>query len=190
MRRTLPTLALAVSLMVATPAVRADTDSTDKDKYDKILRELQKMSLELSDVRTMAVQVQANTRDVQDLKRRMDSLEQAFERYSAGKTRMSSSYTPNEPPPGTPAAPTAAIRIQNRYSIPATVYINGQAYQVPAYETRRILGLPAGPFTYEVQAEGYGVIQPAVSRAVSANETFSIFINPPAQAEAPLLMLP
>jgi hypothetical protein len=61
---------------------------------------------------------------------------------------------------------------------------------VPAYETRRVVGVPVGNFTYEVQAEGFGVIQAAVSRTVNANETFSIFINPPAQASGSLLLLP
>jgi hypothetical protein len=185
MRHTLRPLALAVGLLAAMPALAADSDLSEKDKYDRILRELQAMKRDLEDLRTMAVQVQATDKHVSDLQRRMESLEQAFERLAAARTRISSSFTPTET-----ATASATIRIQNRYSVPATVYINGRAIAVPAFDSRRVSDVPAGAFTYEVQAEGFGVIQSAVSRTVSPNETFSIFINPPARVAEPGLALP
>jgi hypothetical protein len=115
----------------------------------------------------------------------MEGLEQSFERLAAAKTRIASSFTPGEPAGG-----TATIRLQNRYSIPATVHINGQTYVVPAFETRQVVGVPAGTFTYDVAAEGFGVIQPTVIRTINPNETFSIFINPPATGAGAMALFP
>ncbi len=182
MTGTLRPLGLAVALLAAAPAFAADPELTEKDKIDRVLRELQAVRQEVTDLRASVAAMGQNTqRDVRELARRVEELEHLAERPGSTRTRISSSFTPSEP-----AAATATIRLQNRYSVPATVYVNGQAYSVPPYETRRVANLPSGPFTYEVQAEGYGVIQPAVSRAVNPGETFSIFINPPA---APQLML-
>jgi hypothetical protein len=178
MRRFPRAFGLAVVLLAAAPALAADPELTEKQKLDRILQDLQSLKKDVEDMRTAAVQVQATVRDVRDLQRRMELLEQSLERLSAGRTRISSSFTPSD-------AATGTIRLQNRFGVAATVFVNGQAYPVPAFETRRIAGVPASAFTYEVQAEGFGVIQPAVNRTLNANETFSIFINPP----APQLML-
>jgi hypothetical protein len=180
MRRSWRTLGLAAALLAAAPVLAADPELTDKDKLDKIYREVQGVRRELEDLKTIAVQVQGTAKDVRELQRRMENLEQSLDRIAATRTRVSASFTPSE-------QGAASIRLQNRSGTPATVYVNGQPYPVPAFETRRIAGMPAGPFTYEVQAEGYGVIQPAVSRSVNPNETFSIFINPPAPQ---LLLMP
>jgi hypothetical protein len=161
------------------PVLAADPELSDKEKLDRILRDMQTVKADLEKLNTIAVQVQATTRDLREVQKRMESLEQAMERLSASRVRVSSSFTPTEPATGT-------IMVQNRYSVPVTVFVNGQQYPVPSFETRRIAGVPAGNFRYEVQAEGFGVIQPAVPRSLNANETFSIFINPPA---APQLML-
>jgi hypothetical protein len=173
MRRLLRPLGLAVALLAALPALAADPELSDKEKLERILTDMKSVKSDLEKLATVAVQMQATTRDLRDLERRMEVLEQAMERLSASRVRVSSSFTPSEPATGT-------IRIQNRFGVPATVFVNGQQYPVPAYETRRIAGVPAGNFTYEVHADGYGVIQPAVPRSLNARETFSIFINPPA----------
>jgi len=179
MRRLVRPLGLAVALLATMPVLAADPELSDKEKLDRILRDMQTVKSDLEKLNTVAVQVQATTKDLRELQKRMESLEQAMERLAASRVRVSSSFTPTEPATGT-------IMVQNRYSVPVTVFVNGQQYPVPSFETRRIAGVPAGNFRYEVQAEGFGVIQPAVPRSLNANETFSIFINPPA---APQLML-
>jgi hypothetical protein len=180
MTRTLRPLGLAAALLAAAPVLAADPELPDKDKLDKILREVQDVKRELNDLRTTAaVQAQSTAKDVRELQRRMEELERSLERVAAGRTRVSASFTPSEP-----AAGTATVRIQNRYEVPATVYVNGQPITVPPYETRRTSVAP-GTFSYEVQANGFGVIRPTVSRTVNPNETYSIFINPPA---APVLL--
>jgi hypothetical protein len=183
MRRTLRPLGLVATLLAAIPAMAADPELNEKQKLDRILVEIQNMKKELEDVKTLTVQVQNTTKEVRELQRRMENLESSIERLSATRTRVSASYTPSDPA----ATGTAVIALRNRYGVAATVYVNGQPYPVPAYSSRNIAGVPVGPFSYEVQADGYGEIQPTQNRAVSANEVFSIFINPPAPQ---LLLVP
>jgi hypothetical protein len=173
MKRFQRALGLAVVLLVAAPALAADPELTEKQKLDRIVQDLQSVKKDLEDLRAVALQLQATTKDVRDLQRRLETLEQSLDRVSAGRTRISSSFTPSE-------ATTGTIRLQNRFAAPATVRINGQPYPVPAYETRRVAGVPTGTFSYEVDVENFGVVQPAVTRTLNPNETFSIFINPPA----------
>jgi TolA-binding protein len=175
MKRTLRSLALVALLLAAIPALAGNPELSDKDKLDRILQEVQGVKRELEDVKSLSLQVQNTAKEVRELQRRMESLESSIERLSASRMRVAASYTPNEPAPA-----TATITLQNRSASPATVFINGQPYPAPANSTRRVAGVPAGAFTYEVQAEGYGVIQPLVNRNVGGNEVFTIFINPPA----------
>jgi hypothetical protein len=184
MRRTLRPLGLAALLLAAGPAL-ADPELTDKDKLTKILQEVTDVKKELTELRTTtALQAQNTTRDVRELQRRMEELERSFERLAATRTRVAASFTPSDPGG---VAGTATVRMQNRFDVPATIYVNGQPHTVPPYDTRRTT-VPSGTFTYEVQAEGYGVIRPAVTRSVNPNDTYSIFINPPAAPQ--LLLIP
>jgi hypothetical protein len=181
MRRTLRPLGLVAVLLAAIPAMGADPELNDKQKLDRILLEIQNVKRELEDVKTLSVQVQNTAKEVRELQRRMENLESSIERLAASRTRVAAAYTPSE----NPLAGTATIALRNRFGVPATVFVNGQGYPVPAFASRNIAGVPAGTFTYAVQAEGFGEIQPIQHRNVGANEVFSIFINPP----APQLML-
>jgi hypothetical protein len=174
MRRTLRPLGLVAVLLAATPVLAGNPELSDKDKLDRILLEVQNVKKELEDVRTLAVQVQNTAKEVRELQRRMENLEASIDKLSASRMRVAASYTPND------SAAAASINLQNRSGTAATVYVNGQPYPVPAYATRRIAGVPAGAFTYAVQAEGFGEIQPPANRTVGPNEVFTVFINPPA----------
>lgn len=187
MRRILRPLGLAVALLTVVPALAADTDGTDKGKLDKILEEIRSSKKEMEDLRkNVELMGQAMARDVRDMQRRLDTLEQNVERLSAsppGRTRSSSYFNPANP---APEVSLATIRLLNRSATAATVVVNGQPIPM-APNSSRNLGVPAGNFTYEVQADGFGIIQPLVSRAVAANELFTISVNPPA---APVILLP
>jgi hypothetical protein len=176
-------LGLAVALLAAAPVLAADTDGTDKSKLDNILQELRSLKKDMEVVQAGVKDMgQRVATDVNDLKRRMDNLEQTVERLSAGRSRISASFTPADTPL---PPPTATLRLLNRHGSPATFFVNGQAYVVPAYSSQSLPRFPVGTFTYEVQADGY-VIQNPVNRTVGANEIFSISVNPPA---APVLVL-
>jgi hypothetical protein len=183
MRRTLRPLGLAALLLTTLPAFAADSDATDKGKLDKILEEVKgvRRDMETLDGR-MAQMGKDIAKDVGELRRRVEALEQAADRQSSSaRSRTSTYFAPSDGPPA-----TATLRLQNRSASAANVFINGQSFPVAPNSSRTLPAFPVGPFTYEVHADGY-VIQPLVNRAVGANETFSIFINPPA---APVLLAP
>jgi hypothetical protein len=167
-----------LAVVLAVPTVRADAEFATKDDLQAIQRQLNEIRKKLEDLRT-----------VQDLERAMDSVTfQVFERRlqrleeavarMATVTRTTSGFTPD-------LAGSGTIRLRNRSGYMATIVVNGQPYPVPAYETRLIQGMPAGPFTYEVSANGFGIIQPLVNRTLLANREFTININPP-----PLVPIP
>lgn len=177
MRHFLRPLGFAVALLAAVPALAADPEMSEKEKLDKILREVQDIRREVADLRTSAVQTQKPAMDMREIQHRLENLEQAVERLSAANQRIAGYFNPSAAPAS--ASATGTIRIQNRFGSPATVFINGLPYAVPAFEERRIAGVPIGNFTYQVQTEGFGVIQPNVNRPLTANEIFTISINPP-----------
>src|SRR5262249_45261565 len=105
------------------------------------------------------------------VKERLDRLEKSLESLRA-TTRIASSFTPSA------TGPTGVIRLQNRPLVDATVLLVGQSYRVPPLETVVLPPQAPGSFSYEVLAEGFGVIRPLVARVLVAGETFSITINP------------
>jgi len=112
-----------------------------------------------------------------DLDERLRSLEALVRRQSELVTTQRFSYTPDAPLRDR-LAPTGAIRLQNRSGAGATVFVNGQANYLAPFETRTLAGQPAGSFTYEVLADGFGTIQPRVVRDLRAGEVFTIHVNP------------
>src|SRR5207247_8428956 len=106
---------------------------------------------ELDGLRQQLTQLQ---RDVDDLKAR-----------TANPPRVSG-YTPQ------PAA-TGRVRIVNSYMVPETVVVNGRAYTVNPGTYVTTDPVPAGLFNYEVLG-----VQGPVSRALAANEMFTITIHP------------
>ena len=105
--------------------------------------------------------------DLRSLEERVAAIEQ---RLSTDERRFS--FTPEAP------RRTGTLRLENRSAYGATVTVNGIPYRVPAFETRLVRNVPAGAFTYEVTADGFGVIRSAVTRTLSAGATFPLYINP------------
>jgi hypothetical protein len=117
-----------------------------------------------------------------DLARRVAALElrlrdvELLVRGQPNGTRTSF-YGPNVDAAGAPA--TAGVRVQNRSASGVTVTLNGRSFRLMPNETRTE-AVPAGTFTYQIQADGFGVIQPTQTRSVGASQTFPITVNPPA----------
>ncbi len=172
-------------------------------KAARDIRDLQdRISLIEQDLRSqrrMLSAVQAATQDVRDLQDRL-ALEPRPALPDAGG-RRSLSYTPTQDLRSleerlaalearlrgderrfsfTPEAPrrAGALRLENRSAYGATVRVNGIPYAVPAFETRLVQNVPTGSFNYEVEANGFGVIQPTVSRTLNPGETFIVYVNP------------
>ena len=174
----------------------AQTAQDVRDLQDRITLIEQRLRSQQSMLRG----VQAATQDVRDLQDRLAALEQRpsapdavgrralsftptqdmrdlLERLAAIEARLRTderrfSFTPEAP------RRTGTLRLQNRSPYGATVTVNGNPYFVPAFETSLVQGVPAGAFNYTVSADGFGVIQPTVSRTLNPGETFIVYVNP------------
>lgn len=103
------------------------------------------------------------------LLQRLSALEKKVD--DLAQTRVARSYTPTETAVG-------AIRLQNRSGVVATVLLSGKAHRLMPMETVVLQAQPAGLFSYEVLAEGFGTIRSPLTRTLVAGETFSITVNP------------
>jgi hypothetical protein len=105
---------------------------------------------------------------------RLDQMERRLERMPAG-TRQSN-FQPAPALPGN--TPSGTILLQNSWTDVATVVLNGRAYQVPPGQTLSLPNQPAGAYTYEVIANGYGTIRGPVMRNLENNGTLSVYVYP------------
>jgi hypothetical protein len=65
------------------------------------------------------------------------------------------------------------IRLVNTYFRPATIVVNGTAYELVPNQELYTRPVPAGPFTYEVLG-----VEPLRERLLAANETFTVHVYP------------
>ncbi len=154
---------------------------------------------QLRSQRSMLRTVQSATQDLRDLQDRLalaprpalpEAGRQAFsftptqdlrgieERLAALEARLRGderrfSFTPQAPP-----RRTGVLRLENRSPYGTTFTVNGIPYPVPAFETRLVQNVPAGALTYEVTADGFGVIRPPTTSTLNAGATLPIFVNP------------
>ena len=77
-----------------------------------------------------------------------------------------------EPPPdavrGAAAPTTGPVTVRNQYTTNATIRINGQPYPIAPGQNLR-LNLPLGSFSYEVEVDGYGIVQPPRTETLRPN---------------------
>ncbi|MSR32788.1 MAG: hypothetical protein EXR99_14930 [Gemmataceae bacterium] len=103
------------------------------------------------------------------LKNHLEKMEASVGKLSV--TRSAGSYTP-------PVAATATLKVANSSPHGATVVVNGKSHRVAALQTITLSNQNVGDFTYEVHADGFGLIHPNTTRSVASNETFTISIFP------------
>jgi outer membrane murein-binding lipoprotein Lpp len=177
MRRKAATLVLAVLglCLLAGPALALapppeGDKKTDSEKLDEISRQLKTLADNVNDIKNQLGDMSLSTnRTIADLKSRIDALEQRLGRIESQAGGVRRAMAP--PVVGT-------IRLMNRSAFPATINVNGQPYTVAPGQTRDLAGVAAGAFTYSVEANGFGMIQPPVSRILGADRTFTIYVNP------------
>jgi hypothetical protein len=68
--------------------------------------------------------------------------------------------------------------VRNFSDVNGTFFINGRPYAVLAGQRMEVRNIPAGTFTFEIQAEGYGVLRPFSSRYLPAGGTYTLSIDP------------
>ena len=79
-----------------------------------------------------------------------------------------------------PVVPTTVgtLRLINSTGFVGTVTINGKDYTVLPSQTVLIPGMPTGEFRYEARADGFGILQPTVTRTLATAEMFTITLYP------------
>ena len=175
---TLHGLVALLSLAVVVPALRAapPTDNPTDDKATEILiQQIKKIRLQLDAIQTTQdVQLKSMQDDIDRLKDDLRRLSDEVRRLSAAPPNIAASINP-----AAPASPlvTSNILLENRYSSPATVYINGTPYRLNPFE-RRTVPEPVGRFSYAVYTDDYGLIQGLTDRYLSPSRDFPITINP------------
>jgi hypothetical protein len=167
-------LAALLAVLLVVPTLRAaDPEKSDVQDLQKQLQDIRKKLDDLRTVRDLERAMDSVT--FQMIEKRLQHLEDSLARMS-NPTRVTSGF-----PPEVGATGTGTLRLHNRSAVGATVVINGQPYTVQPNETKVIPNMPAGPFTYEVSADGFGLILPRVNRTLIANRVFTININPSAE---------
>jgi len=151
--------ALLLAALVAVPSRARAQDPELRQKYDALKLELERQKRLLD-----------NVLDVQEMRQRLATLEQ---RVAALEGRATQGRRSNYPPN------TGTIRLENRLSVPATFIVGGEVHRVDAGKTEDLVGVPAGPFFYEVLMDGYGSLQPRVTRTLNPGYTYTIFTRLP-----------
>jgi archaellum component FlaC len=102
--------------------------------------------------------------DMDDIKNRLTAIEKKLD-------KMTNSARIAKAPPE-----VGKIIITNRYSDEVLVMINKESYRVPAGQTITVMDVPAGTFTYEVIADGFGSVKRKTT-TLAANRTFRINVD-------------
>jgi hypothetical protein len=189
MRTTILFTVLAAAI-AATPTVAADPNPTPSDiaaqlraiarDLDALRRDFDAMHRDIGDIGVRGLD---NATRLQELQQRVDTL-QAIMYRSDSNSRRALSYSPPAMPPASEGAylpqapPTGTVMLRNFSAMMGTFYINGQAYSVAPGQSVEVRNVPVGPFTYEIAAEGYGVIRPATTRVLTTGSPFYLNINP------------
>jgi predicted RNase H-like nuclease (RuvC/YqgF family) len=190
----------ALAFLLATgTALRADDKDGDADKGGKnpqkktdevidalrqeikdLREDIKKLKTKLEGLETdRRLQGQKDNSEINRLQQSIEDLEkkvtEAFTKVDKdmqelrGRTKSSAGAGPD-----TGGTGTGTIRMENSFNRPVTIRLNGRSYTLKAGDNLTLENQPAGTFTYEVNAEGFGVIQPQLTRTLGADKTFRI----------------
>lgn len=159
-------LAVAVALLLGSPAWSRPTETeADLRRELRELREDLKRLKQDVDLDRLAAAAQARR-----LEDRLDRMASALEKLAGTGTvssRPSMSFSPAR-------AATGTIRLDNRMNVRASVTIDGIVYTIPPRSSRVLRDQPAGAFSYDVTADGYG--QASYNSSLAGNETLTVTV--------------
>jgi hypothetical protein len=150
---------LIVSLVAAVPSRARADDPELRAKIDELKRELARQKLLLDGML-----------DLQEMRQHLAALEQRVAALEGRTTqaRESRYFSPT----------TGTIRLENQLATPATFIVGGEPHRLAAGQILDLANVPAGPFFYEVLVDGFGAVQPRVTRTLKPGERFRIFTYP------------
>ncbi len=154
-------------------AFRRDLDNLGKDLKTEQLRGSSN-STELAELKRRLEEVQAQCR------RESDALRRAGYLTPNGGGSETAALPPAPPPPPPPAVGTILLR--NFSDVSGTFVINGQPYSVLPGQVMEVRNVPAGSFTYQIEADGYGALTGVATRVLPAGGRYTLNINPRPQA--------
>lgn len=178
MKSTSLMFSLPVLMACATLAPAQSSDvkqpSTDSAKLDALSAQVKQLteSIKAAEWEARLKKLESEIQNLKDASVRMETL------IKSDETRRS--YYQPPVTAAKPVAPqaTATLRLVNTTGFVGTVTINGKDYTVLPMQTVLIPGMPTGEFRYEAKVDGFGLLQPAVSRTISASEMFTITLYP------------
>ncbi len=179
--------ALAAALLVC-PRLRAGgtddakqqpTNADIKALLEKLNEKLGNVEIDLKAMKSQRGQADARTQGIEEQLRilgdRLDAMEKRIDRLPANSRQ---SFFQPAPVPLAPPIGAGTLVLQNTWGDTATVTINDRPIFVPPYQTVTLSNQPTGPFTYDVQVNGYGRIRGPVSRFLDNNERIMISVYP------------
>ena len=178
MKSTCLMLSLPVLMACATLAPAQSSDvkqsSTDSAKLDALSAQVKQLadSIKSADWELRLKKLESEIQNLKDANVRMETL------LKADETRKSYYQAPVMAAKPVVPQPTAAPTQINTSAFVGTVTINGKDYTVLPSQTVLIPGMPTGEFRYEAKVDGFGLLQPAVSRSISPSERFTITLYP------------
>lgn len=139
--------------------------------FDSIQNQLKEIQLSIQAIKSADhdSKLKKIEAEISILKDQVSRMEQTISKLAA--TRVAASFTP-------PVSANGTIKIANTSSTNTSVIINGKVYKIQANQTLSIPNQNIGDFTYEVLADGFGIIQKQTTRSLGASETFTINIYP------------
>jgi hypothetical protein len=168
-----PTTGLAPVPGASAPAVKAipPGEASSLEAIQKQLADIQ-LSLQSLKAQDTEIRLRKLESEITGIREQLGRMEASL-KSSKAESRTSFSISP-------PASPTTTgtIRLSNTSAYYASVNIGGLLYRVAPGQVLPIANQPVGDFKYDVQADGFGLIQPATQRSLGAGEVFTIFIYP------------
>jgi hypothetical protein len=156
---------LAPAVLLLLPLMPAASGAEETNNTAQQIKQLQE------DVKKLKADMIDTNLKINTIARNLDDIKEILQRLDRMAARESiSRYGP--PPEGVPAmaAPTTGtITVRNQYTANATIRINGRPYAAPAGQDVRIGGVPLGPINYDVEVDGYGVVQPLRTETLRPN---------------------
>ena len=180
------------------PVVKPASEEGAQTKaiQDLINKRSDELAATMENLTKLNLQVQANTRDVADLKKKYDTnerdliqaqndigkLQQEFARFSTrpapstegtgGRQSMSLPLPPDSQATAPARSTLSTVKLVNTYPTPVTIIVDGQFYTLPSNNSLSLNKNP-GYFTYEVPG-----IQANTLRNLGTAETMTIQIYP------------
>jgi hypothetical protein len=158
--------AVLLLLPLAPTAAGADPETNTAQKIEKLQTDVAALR---QDVAKLQNDMIATNLKAGNIDRKLDDILQRLDRMASASSSTRYYGPPPEGVPGVMAPTTATITVRNQYSANATIHINGRPYLAPAGQDVRIGNVPLGPINYDVEVDGYGLVQPLRTETLRPN---------------------